>query len=136
MYGVFYFIRVRDFMFYVSGLSLLCRDYLLLEIGFWLFYGWFLVKAIWSVFYALCRVNGWFRGLFIWLCMEVVIGSKRLPGFCRRVRGAGCRLAADRRGCRLRGGEEKGAVLQGDGIVGEVAVYALQAFGWRRCRRR
>ena len=28
-----------------------------------------------------------------------------------------------------RGGEEKGAVLQGDGVVGEVAVYALQAFG-------
>ena len=45
-----YFIRVRDFMFYVSGLSLLCRDYLLLEIGFWLFYGCFPVKAIWSVF--------------------------------------------------------------------------------------
>lgn len=28
-----------------------------------------------------------------------------------------------------RGGEEKGAVLQGDGVVGEVAVHALQAFG-------
>ena len=39
-------------MFYVSGLSLLCRDYLLLEIGFWLFYGCFPVKAIWPVFYG------------------------------------------------------------------------------------
>ena len=28
-----------------------------------------------------------------------------------------------------RGGEEEGAVLQRDGVVGEVAVYALQAFG-------
>ena len=98
--------------FILSGLGILCIRFIPFMQGLsvvrdrFLVILWLFSRESYMVcfFMVLCHVNGWFRGLFILLCMEEVIGSKRLPGFCRRVRGAGCRLAADRRGCRLRGG--------------------------------
>ena len=41
---------------YAPGLSLLCRGYWLLEIGFWAFYGCFLMNAIGRRFRPICYV--------------------------------------------------------------------------------
>ena len=95
--GFFRPMSVRGILFYpdghsrcyASGLSL-CRGYRLLEIGFWAFYGCFLMNAIGRRFRPICYV---FFPAGAMLCSQAAKGFSRsacAAYFCRAALLAGC----------------------------------------------
>ena len=75
---------------YAPGLSL-CRGYRLLEIGFWAFYGCFLMNAIGRRFRPICYVFFLRERCFVRKRRRVFSCSACAVYFCRAALLAGCR---------------------------------------------
>lgn len=88
-WGILFYLD-RHSRCYAPGLSLLCRGYRLLEIGFGAFYGCFLMNAIGQSFRVICHVFSLRRRCFVRKRRRVFLCSACAVYFCRAALLAGC----------------------------------------------